>query len=181
MMTNVERQCDASVRWLGWWRLWRGVAIVMRSGARGVVGVSGDLVGELHEVGIRRTALVHDGLDFPLVLPASEQQPSALVTIGRINAWKGQDILVDAVALLRRRGLEIPTVIAGGPFPGAEQHLTALQTRIAQHQVGDLVRLPGFVEDTATLLARAVVYAQPSRRPEPFGLALAEAMAARVA
>src|SRR5256885_9596510 len=44
--------------------------------------------------------------------------------------------------------------------------------------VGGHVELAGFVDDVPTLLAGASMFVQPSRRPEPFGLALLEAMAA---
>jgi glycosyltransferase involved in cell wall biosynthesis len=162
-------------------RLWWGYSRVIRLLANSAVAISREGRDELVQAGVRRTELVYDGLELPLPPPLPEPPDSGLVMIGRVNGWKGQEVLVAALALLRRTGLEVPSVIAGDSFPGAEEHLQRLQDQVREAGLVQLVHLPGFVRDTATLLAGARLYVQPSRRPEPFGLALAEAMARGVA
>jgi glycosyltransferase involved in cell wall biosynthesis len=104
-----------------------------------------------------------------------------VVTVGRINAGKGQDQLVDALALLRDRGIVLRASIAGDVFAGAEVYRDRLRQRIDAAGLSDAVALLGFVDDVEGLLARHSIFVMPSRRPESFGLALVEAMAAGLA
>jgi glycosyltransferase involved in cell wall biosynthesis len=121
------------------------------------------------------TVVVHNGLEFG-PMPDSGEVGHGVVTVGRINAGKGHEVLVDAIAILRDRGIHVPTVIAGDPFPGAEVYRERLTERIAALGVADRIRLPGFVGDVEALLRQHSIFALPSRQPEGFGLALIEAM-----
>jgi glycosyltransferase involved in cell wall biosynthesis len=67
--------------------------------------------------------------------------------------------------------------IAGNAFPGQEHREKELQDLAVARGVADQVRLLGYVDDIDALLTRAGIFAMPSTRPEPFGLALVDAMA----
>lgn len=100
-----------------------------------------------------------------------------VLMIGRINDWKGQDLLVRAIAALapdQRRRVRVRfagAAFAGGP---AEGELTAL---LAELGLVEQVQFDGFVDDPTPLYQWADLVAVPSKKPEPFGLVAVEAMA----
>lgn len=100
-----------------------------------------------------------------------------ILMIGRINSWKGQDLLVRAVRRLPDEiAARLDIRFAGAAFEDgpAGRELEALLDR------GGLaaeVQLLGFVDDPAPLYEWCDIVVVPSRRPEPFGLVAIEAMA----
>lgn len=94
----------------------------------------------------------------------------------RIDTWKGVDVLLDAVPLMRRARPDIEVVVAGGPVDGKEAYARDLARR-----AGALgVRWLGPRHDVPELMADLDVYVQPSTEPEPFGLGLVEALTSGV-
>ena len=110
-------------------------------------------------------------------VPSSER--STLLNI----AWSGSENLkrkgvwdiLDAISLLRKRGLKVDLLLAGKQGDG----YAALQQRIVDLGIQDCVMALGEVskEEKLGLFAKAKLYLQPSYF-EGFGLATAEAMAA---
>ena len=95
-----------------------------------------------------------------------------ILSVGR-NVWpKGQDLLVDAFALLHRAMPNAVLVVAGKPGPMTP----VLESRIAASGLGGRVKLLGARTDVPDLLAAADVLAFPSRW-EGLGGTLVEAMA----
>lgn len=90
----------------------------------------------------------------------------------RIDTWKGVDVLLDAMPLLRSLVPDVEVVIAGGPVVGKEAYFAQLASRAAA--LG--VRWLGARDDVPDLLADLDVYVQPSTSPEPFGLGIVEAL-----
>jgi glycosyltransferase involved in cell wall biosynthesis len=159
------------------WRPWLVYGRVMRLLAHVVVVNSHAIRDEAAAVGLdRKAVLVYDGADFGSGVPRAGDG-NGVVTVGRINEIKGHADLVDAVALLRDRGLRVPAVIAGDVFRDQEIHRDRLEAQIARLRLTAQVRLVGFVEDVPGLLRQMSVFVLPTRRPEAFGLALVEAMA----
>jgi glycosyltransferase involved in cell wall biosynthesis len=98
------------------------------------------------------------------------------VTVGRISAWKGQDVLARALAEpgLARRGAI--GVVAGDAWPGEEgRELRALAERLG---LGERLRLVGFRDDLETVLGAADAVVVASTRPDPLPNAALEAAAA---
>lgn len=105
----------------------------------------------------------------PSPLPAvgvPETDPPYVLYMGRLVGEKGIDLLIDAMADLKRYRL----VVAG---EGPER---ATLERHARVRGADNVQFAGFVsgEDKRTLLSRAWVTAAPSRWYEGFGLSVLE-------
>jgi glycosyltransferase involved in cell wall biosynthesis len=103
--------------------------------------------------------------------------PDAFVAafVGRLSAWKGQDVFAEAIAQLDGT----VGVVAGAELPGTG-HAAALDRQAAELGIEDrLVRL-GFVDDVDVLLGAADAVVVPSKRPEPLGQVALEAAAARV-
>jgi len=97
--------------------------------------------------------------------------------VGRIK-WvrKGQEILVQAAALLEAKGLRAKYVLVGAPFPGNEDHLHRLRGLIQELKLESSVVLTGELEDTRLAYAAMDVFVLPSAQPEPFGGVVMEAM-----
>lgn len=98
-------------------------------------------------------------------------RPPRIVAAGRLHPKKGFDVLVAALARLRDQGLAFDCEIAG---EGDER--ARLEGLIAQHGLGDRVRLVGWRDDVPAFLATGDVFAFPSHQ-EGFPLVLLEAMA----
>jgi glycosyltransferase involved in cell wall biosynthesis len=94
--------------------------------------------------------------------------------VGRLDTWKGFEVLLDAFELAKERRRDAHLVVAGGPVTGKEQLATDLATHAA--------RLPdvhwlGPRADTPDLFADLDLFVLPSTEPEPFGIVVVEALA----
>jgi glycosyltransferase involved in cell wall biosynthesis len=98
--------------------------------------------------------------------------------IGRVSPWKGQEIFVRAAAILRSEGVACQFVAIGGVFDKERQHLDRLKETIRSLDLENLVKIEGFRKDARELITAFDVFVLPSILPEPFGLVVAEAMAA---
>jgi glycosyltransferase involved in cell wall biosynthesis len=101
-----------------------------------------------------------------------------VLCIGRLNAWKGQEVLVRACALLtdeERRKLRLR--IVGGVYKDQTHFRTALETEIARAQLSDTIVMQDFVDDPAEEYRKADIVVVPSTLPEPFGRVAIEGMA----
>jgi glycosyltransferase involved in cell wall biosynthesis len=99
--------------------------------------------------------------------------------VGQIAAWKGVDIVVDAFDLLDAPDDRSLTIAGDVWFPLAERgYDEALDARIARSPNRQrITRLHGATPSEAFAAVDILVHA--SRRPEPFGRVLVEALAAR--
>lgn len=109
-------------------------------------------------------------------------EPGLIVHVGRLVEKKGAAVVLDALAVLRARGIEARLSIVGdGPLRAA------LQAQVARLGLGDRITFHGALAhaDTLALIARATVLAAPSlpgRDGDREGLptAILEAMARSV-
>ncbi len=100
--------------------------------------------------------------------------------VGRLQAWKGQDRLLRAQALLRDRGHRLHLLIVGGDSYGlSPEYAASLPALVEQLGLGGQVTLVGEVPDATPFVERMDVLVNASD-PEPFGIVLLEAMAAAV-
>lgn len=139
--------------------------------------------------------VVPDGVALE-VAPASEAQRQAArealgvgpdqfacAVVGRVSDWKGQDVLVRALAEARRGGGGSPlagavALVAGEPWGGVGERRQELLALALELGVGERVRWLGFRGDVASVYAAADVVAVPSVRPDPLPNAALEAAAA---
>ena len=97
-------------------------------------------------------------------------------TVGRLVSWKGQDKLIEAMALLRSAGLDADLLVVGGEAHGVEPGIERRLRELAQrHGLGDRVVFTGYVEDPAPFMELMDVFVSASDG-EPFGVVLLEAM-----
>jgi glycosyltransferase involved in cell wall biosynthesis len=128
------------------------------------------------------SAVVHNGVEGFDADPVDPEPlaPLRVLLIGRINAWKGQGFLVDAVARLtleERRRVQVR--IVGDAPEGQPVWREELVARVRTLGLEDVVELAPFVGDPSHHYRWADVVAVPSTRPEPFGRVAVEAMSAR--
>lgn len=102
-------------------------------------------------------------------------EDSLVLLTGRINSWKGQQLLVEA-----GRKLDAPNAhfaFLGDAPPGQPHFEEELDAAIANSGIADRFHRLSFREDVASVYAAADICVVPSTRPEPFGLVAIEAMA----
>jgi glycosyltransferase involved in cell wall biosynthesis len=138
--------------------------------------------------GAAAARVVPDGLavDGPAPDPAPSraalgvsQAREVVAVLGRISGWKGQDVLVRALAeppLRRRPGLV--AVVAGDPWHGEQRHLRELLELARRLGVADRVAHVGFRPDVEHVYGAADVVVVPSKQPDPLPNAALEAAAA---
>lgn len=88
---------------------------------------------------------------------------------------KGQDILIKASAILKRKGIPIQVCFAGGELSESTHYISDMQQYAAELDVADCIVFLGNVTDIPKLLKSADVFCIPSRY-EGFGIAAVEAM-----
>ena len=93
---------------------------------------------------------------------------------GRLTGWKGQKLLISAVAALRNK--DALAVLVGGD-QGRAHYVQELITHAQRLGVADRVRLAGDVEDMPAAMMLADVVVNASTDPEAFGRTIIEAQA----
>ena len=128
----------------------------------------------------REMPVVWNGVaDRPVAPPDRGDGKLHLLLIGRFNAWKGQPLLIDAVAALSPdERARLAVRIVGSVYQGQDHFATDIQERIARHGLADCITVSGFVPVPDAHYDWAHVVAVPSTKPEPFGLVAIESMAA---
>jgi glycosyltransferase involved in cell wall biosynthesis len=131
--------------------------------------------------------VLHDGLALP---PARAERAAAraalelpadafvVAILGRISSWKGQDVLIRALAQLGDGGDAAIALIAGDPWRGEERRLEELRSLAGSLGVAARVRFAGFRPDVENVYGAADVVAVPSTQPDPLPNAALEAAAA---
>jgi glycosyltransferase involved in cell wall biosynthesis len=134
--------------------------------------------------GAPRAVVLHDGLG---VAPARAERAAArralglpadafvCAILGRISTWKGQDMLIRALAELDDDSIAL---VAGDPWPGEEQRSDELHALAASLGVSARVRFAGFRSDVDNVYGAADVVAVPSTQPDPLPNSALEAAAA---
>ncbi|MDB4912959.1 MAG: hypothetical protein JWM95_603 [Gemmatimonadetes bacterium] len=95
-------------------------------------------------------------------------------SVGNLNAAKGFDVLLRAVALIRSQGVKLRAVIVGDDIGRESAALRAMHRTLG---LSDAVIFTGFRKDIPDALASFDIYALTSRS-EGFAISLVEAMAA---
>jgi glycosyltransferase involved in cell wall biosynthesis len=96
---------------------------------------------------------------------------------GRLTAWKGQGVLIDAAAELVQRGIEDFMVIFVGDPQGRDDYVKSLWDKIRDEDLSEKVRLAGHCSDMPAAMALADIVVSASTDPEAFGRIAVEAQA----
>jgi glycosyltransferase involved in cell wall biosynthesis len=99
-----------------------------------------------------------------------------LLQASRLESWKGHRVLLDALAKLKDLPGWLLWVAGGAQKAGEDELLQELKAAGASGGIADRVRYLGQRSDVPRLMAAADIYCQPNTGPEPFGIALVEAL-----
>jgi glycosyltransferase involved in cell wall biosynthesis len=132
-----------------------------------------------------KITVVHDGVDAePFDVPANITElraqiapgaPTLIGLFGRLTPWKGQHILLEAIATLPHAH----AVLVGDALFGEQTYAATLHARAAQPDLAGRVHFLGFRSDIPALMRAMDILAHTSTAPEPFGLVIVEGMLAR--
>jgi len=136
----------------------------------------------------RPMVVVHPGIEAPTPAPprmldAARRRlgipPSRTVVgvVGRLQGWKGQHRVLEAVSELRRQGVDAHALVVGGTVYGAPpDYERALRAMAKRTDLRGAVSFTGQVRNVSDYLGLMHVLVNASTR-EPFGIVLIEAMA----
>ena len=105
-------------------------------------------------------------------------KPGARVILNaaRLTRWKGQNVLIEAVRLLRERGrLGSGVLVLAGDAQGRGGYQRQLEQEVQKGGVAEQVRIVGHVDDMPAAFLAAHVAVVASIEPEAFGRTAAEA------
>jgi len=153
------------------------------------------MIAERHPCAKDRIITIHRGSDLEGLSPAavSPDRKKALagqwglpagrpiaMNLARLTGWKGQKVIIEAMAIFKARGETAPIAVLAGDSQGRTDYLAELKALIAARGVEDQVRIVGHCADVPAALALASVLIVASIEPEAFGRAAVEAQAAEV-
>ncbi len=164
---------------------------VMASGDR-VIAISRFIarrIERLHQTPPELIRIIHRGVD-PAIFDPDTVSPDRLVKLtrawrledgqpvvllpGRLTRWKGQTVLIDALARMKTRDVCVVLV-------GSAQGRTKFEHELSEHAerrgVGQRVRMVGHCDDMPAALKLADVVVNASTDPEAFGRVVIEAQA----
>lgn len=176
-----ERGISARYSLLSRWLAGRLAAVVCISGA-----VRDNLVRA--GLGGLPLALIHNGLDpsemrvtrTPRSIRAElgiSEQARVVGIVGNIKAWKGQEVVVRALAALRDEFPDLVCLLIGDTSPNDAAYRARLIGVIEEGGLSGRVLITGFRSDVANYVAALDIQIHASVAPEPFGRVLLEAMA----
>lgn len=99
-----------------------------------------------------------------------------IVQTSRLERYKGQSLLIEALGRLRDRPGWAAWVAGGPQRPDQVAYLDELRAAAGAAGIADRVSFLGERADVPRLLAAADIHCQPNVGPEPFGIAFVEAL-----
>jgi glycosyltransferase involved in cell wall biosynthesis len=156
------------------------------------------LISDMHPFARERIRVIHRGTDFSQFQPSSvapervaalraawgvEPEERIVLLPGRLTAWKGQRVLIEAMRQLKEAGQlgDAVAVLAGDP-QGRDGYVAELDAAVEAAGLGragarQAVRRVGHCADMPAAYLAAAVVVVPSTEPEAFGRVAVEAQA----
>lgn len=99
-----------------------------------------------------------------------------IIQASRLERWKGQTLLLSALAQLRNLPNWVCWIAGGDQRPYEAEYLQELQAQAQALRIADRICFLGQRADVSCLLVAADIHCQPNTSPEPFGIAFIEAL-----
>jgi glycosyltransferase involved in cell wall biosynthesis len=144
------------------------------------IAISQAVADSMYKRGDPNVTIVHNGMTPPNTSAQTwaRSEKLKILMIGRYLSWKGQPLLVQAIAdlpLETQRKIELRFV--GSAFRGQEFHLHDLQALCKSTNLSCDYSFHDFTHTAGDCYLWADLVAVPSTNPEPFGLVAIEGMA----
>jgi glycosyltransferase involved in cell wall biosynthesis len=159
---------------------------LLAKGGMSVVACSNAVAQSFGSVGRRNIAVVTNNVDvsyFQRSIPYTRApRPVTIGIVAMITRWKGQHLLIEAVELLRSRGLTAKSFVChiiGGVHEGRRKdqlYHDALLQRLGEAGLSDQVKFRGKQTNMKAVYENLDVLVSCSIEPEPFGIGIVEAM-----
>jgi glycosyltransferase involved in cell wall biosynthesis len=135
--------------------------------------------------------IIHDGIDHQKVLSSVSRSSGEVreefgVTgnqpfigiVGNIKEWKGQEVVVKAVGILKKTYPDIKCLLVGdcSNLKGDLQYLEYLRNRVKEEELSRNVVFTGYRRDILEIMNALDIVLHASIEPEPFGRVVLEAM-----
>lgn len=157
---------------------------------KAVICISAAVRDNFTKVGVKDLPFVtiHNGLDpaqmkvtrQPAEIRAELSVPAnarLIGIVGNIKPWKGQEVVVRAMAKLRDEFPDVVCLLIGDTSPDDMQYRVKVNKLIGELGLDGRVLVTGFKQDIANYVNALEVQIHASVAPEPFGRVLLEAMA----
>jgi glycosyltransferase involved in cell wall biosynthesis len=155
-------------------RRWRLLVAACRPVVRTAVAVSRAVAATIGSGRVPVT-VVPNGTPWPVeAAPADPPVPPVVGCAAMLTPWKGQDVLLDAVARLEQKDVVVELI--GGCYPKDGAYADSLRRRAAQPDLLGRVRFLGHVEDPVARMRTWTVAVSSSVDPEAAPLSVLEAM-----
>lgn len=157
------------------------------------IAVSNAIMKNLSEYKFRskKMELIYDGIDPDLYKGPFERSKikkdlnisgdsKVIGIVGNIRMWKGQKYFIEAITILAKKYPELYGLIIGGWSDVDLEYVESLRQAVDDESLSHRIFFLGYRKDTPALLSILDVFVHASIQPEPFGMVLLEAMAAKV-
>ncbi len=109
----------------------------------------------------------------------SNKDEIIIALVGRINSWKGQQLLLNSFNILSKANKNIKLVYLGSAPPNQENFEIDLKNKIKEYQLEEKVIIIPFQKEISKFWNSIDIAIVPSTEPEPFGMVVIEAMLAK--
>ncbi|MES2545374.1 MAG: glycosyltransferase family 4 protein [Bacteroidota bacterium] len=141
----------------------------------------------------KKSEFVWNGIDFEKKVNSTENEIQSvrkefflaqeneivIALVGRINSWKGQQLLLKAFQILAIKHDNIKLVYLGSAPPNQEFFEIDLKEKIKEYKLENRVVIIPFQQEIWKFWDSIDIAVVPSTEPEPFGLVVIEAMLAK--
>ncbi len=163
---------------------------VARGLLSGIICISYSIRDHLIENGIRnnKMVVVHNGLNPERFCPKRPrvdtmaslglmEEDFRIGIIGNIRSWKGQDVVVRAVRLLKDKIPHLRCLIVGQAGYEDSDYFEGVLDLVEKGGLRRQIKLTGYRRDIPDIINCLEIVIHASRKPEPFGRIALEAMA----
>lgn len=129
----------------------------------------------------QKGVVIYDGIpveDYEGTAPEASCPPFVVTTAGRLAPYKGQDVMIRALAKAAEDGLDLEAYIVGDVYGDRHEFRKELVALADDLGIGERVHFDGFQERVQPYLEKCNIFVMPSTRQEPLGIVILEAMAA---
>ena len=131
-----------------------------------------------------RIETVHNSVDLEQfnMRHRKTNHPVVISMVGMITPWKGQDVFIEAIHRIIQRNPHLPfhAQIVGGEAYSTQGEVgfkKQLEAKVLQLGLTDKISFLGLIEDIEKIYNTSDIVAHCSKKPEPFGRVIIEAMA----